>query len=108
MDFDLPDDIAALRDGAREFAERELVPRAAKADEDETFVTEQVEACADAGWLGMVVPEEYGGGGLGSLASSVVLMELARACASTAVTVSVHAGLVCNAIAKFFAGYSSR
>ena len=101
MDFDLPDDVAALKDGAREFAERELLPRAAKADEDELFVEEQIEACAEAGWLGMVVPEAYGGGGLGSLASSVVLMELARACASTAVTVSVHAGLVCNAIAKF-------
>ena len=101
MDFDLPDDVQALRDGAREFALRELAPRAAAADEAETFVTEQVKACAEAGWLGMGIPEAYGGGGVGSLGVSVVVMELARACASTAVSVSVHLGLTSHAIVRY-------
>jgi butyryl-CoA dehydrogenase len=101
LDFDLPDELAALRDGAKDFAERELAPRAAKSDEDETFVTEQTRACAEAGWLGMTIPEEYGGGGLGSLGASLVIVELARACAATAVTVSVHATLVGQAIVRY-------
>jgi butyryl-CoA dehydrogenase len=101
VDFELPEDVAALRDGAREFAERELAPRAAKADEEETFVEEQVKACAEAGWMGMRIPEEFGGAGLSTLASSVVVAELARACASTAVTVSVHTSLVSAPIARF-------
>jgi alkylation response protein AidB-like acyl-CoA dehydrogenase len=101
VDFDLPEDVIALKDGAREFADRELAPRAAKADEEEDFVTEQVAACAEAGWLGMSVPEQYGGSGVSSLGASVVLQELARACASTAVTVSVHAGLVCGALLRY-------
>jgi alkylation response protein AidB-like acyl-CoA dehydrogenase len=101
VDFDLPEDVIALKDGAREFADRELVPRAAKADEEEDFVEEQVKACAEAGWLGMTVPEAYGGSGVSSLGAAVVLMELARACASTAVTVSVHAGLVCGALLRY-------
>lgn len=101
MNFDLPDDIAALRDGARDFAEKELAPRAAKSDEDETFVEEQWGLMAEAGWLGMTIPEAYGGAGLGALANSVVLIEFARACASSAVTLSVHAGLASHALIRF-------
>ncbi len=101
VDFELDQDLQELRDAAREFADRELAPRAAKADEEESFVAEQVRLCAEAGWLGMSVPEEYGGGGLGTLATSIVIAEMARACASTAVTVSVHLGLVCSALTRF-------
>jgi alkylation response protein AidB-like acyl-CoA dehydrogenase len=101
VDFQLPDDLLALKEGAREFAERELAPRAAAADRDETFVEEQVRLCAEAGWLGMTVPEELGGGGLGTLGSALVVAEFSRACASTGVTVSVHAGLVCGAITRY-------
>jgi alkylation response protein AidB-like acyl-CoA dehydrogenase len=101
VDYDLDPDLKDLRDAAREFAERELAPRAARADEEEEFVEEQVTACAEAGWMGMSIPEEYGGGGLGSLACSLVVTELARACAATAVTVSVHVGLVSNPITRF-------
>jgi alkylation response protein AidB-like acyl-CoA dehydrogenase len=99
--FDLPEDLKALQEGAREFAERELAPRADAADRDESFVEEQVRLCAEAGWLGMTVPEALGGGGLGSLGSAVVVAELSRACASTGVTVSVHAGLVCGALTRY-------
>src|SRR5262245_14360814 len=101
VDFDLSEEMAALRDGAREFAERVLAPRAARSDAEEQFVAEQVKACAEAGWLGMTVPEEYGGGGLGTLGASLVIVELARACAATAVTVSVHATLLGQAIVRY-------
>ena len=101
VNFDLPDDIVALRDGAREFAERELAPRAAKSDEDEAFVEEQWRLMAEGGWLGMTIPEAYGGAGLGALANAVVLAEFARACAASAVTLSVHAGLAAQAVIRF-------
>jgi alkylation response protein AidB-like acyl-CoA dehydrogenase len=101
VDFDLPEDLIALQEGAREFAERELADRAMQADEDESFVEEQWKACGEAGWAGMYVAEEFGGGGVGTLGTSVVLCEIARACASTAVTLSVHGALACTAIERF-------
>ena len=101
MDFELPQDVKELRDAAREFAERELEPRARQADEEETFVHEQVAACAEAGWMGMAIPEAYGGSELSTLATSVVLEEMARACASTAVTLSVHGSLCSTGVLRF-------
>jgi alkylation response protein AidB-like acyl-CoA dehydrogenase len=101
VDFDLPEDLVALQQGARDFAERELADRAMQADEDEAFVEEQWKACGEAGWAGMYVSEAYGGGGLGALGTSVVLVEIARACASTAVTLSVHGALASTAIERF-------
>ncbi len=101
MDFELSDDLKAIEEGAREFADRELAPRAAKADEEETFVEEQWRACGEAGWAGMHVPEEYGGQGLSRVASALALIQISRGCASTGVTLSVHGGLACNAISLF-------
>ena len=101
MDFDLPEDVIALQEGAREFAERELADRAMAADEEETFVEEQWKAAAEAGWAGMWISERYGGGGVSTVGTSAVLMEIARACASTAVTLSVHGGLCSTALERF-------
>jgi alkylation response protein AidB-like acyl-CoA dehydrogenase len=101
MDFDLPQDVVDLRDAAREFAAKELAPRAARSDEEETFVEEQWKACGEAGWAGMSIPEAYGGGGLSSVATSEVLIEIARACAATAVTLSVHLGLAGHAVIRY-------
>ncbi len=101
MNFDLPEDLVALRDGAREFAEKELAPRAAASDEAETFVEAQWKACGEQGWAGLSIPEAYGGAGLGSVATSVMLQELARACAATAVTMSVHLGLASAALVLY-------
>jgi butyryl-CoA dehydrogenase len=101
MDFDLTEDQVLLQETAREFAERELAPRAAAADEAEEFVAEQVRLCGEQGFLGMTVPEAYGGTDLGAVGCSLVLMEVNRACASTGTTVSVHNSLVCDPIVKF-------
>jgi alkylation response protein AidB-like acyl-CoA dehydrogenase len=101
MDFDLPEEMALLRDAAREFAQKELAPRAGHHDDSEEFVEEQVRLCAEQGYLGMCVPEAYGGSALGSLGCSLVLMEINHACASTGVTLSVHNSLVSEAVARF-------
>lgn len=101
MDFDLPEELVVLRDAARDFADRELAPRAARSDAEESWVGEQVRLCAEQGYLGMTIPEAYGGSELGSLGCSVVLMEVNRACASTGVSLSVHNSLVAEPIARF-------
>ena len=101
MDFDLPEDLQMLQQAAREFAQNELAPRAAEADKEESWVGEQIKLCAEMGFLGMAVPEQYGGSDLGALGSSLVLMEINKACAATGTTVSVHNSLTCESIAQF-------
>ncbi len=101
MDFDLPEDLQMLQQAAREFAQNELAPRAAEADKEESWVGEQIQLCAEMGFLGMAVPEPYGGSDLGALGSSLVLMEINKACAATGTTVSVHNSLTCESIARY-------
>jgi alkylation response protein AidB-like acyl-CoA dehydrogenase len=101
MDFELTEDLVMLRDAAREFAQRELLPRAARADEKEEFVAEQVRLCAEQGYLGMVIPEAHGGLALGALGCAVVMIEINRVCPSTGTTVSVHNSLVSDALVRF-------
>jgi alkylation response protein AidB-like acyl-CoA dehydrogenase len=101
VDFDLSEELQQVQEAARDFAQSELVARAARSDKDEAFVAEQVRLCAEMGFLGMAVPEEYGGSGLGALGTSLVLIELNKACASTGVTVSVHNSLTCESLVRF-------
>lgn len=89
-----------IRDSAREYAERTLKPNAARWDRAEQFPEEAVAAAAEAGFLGLTVPEAYGGAGLGNLHASVMLEEINRWCASSGVTVSVHLSLVCSPLVR--------
>ena len=77
MDFGLTDDQQALRAGARELAARFPDEYWAERDERHEFPTEFYEAFAEGGWLGIAVPEEYGGGGLGILEAALLLEEVA-------------------------------
>jgi butyryl-CoA dehydrogenase len=101
MDFDLSEEHLLLQQGARDFADRVLKPAASRIDRDESFPVEHWKALTEAGFLGILIPEEHGGSGLGNLALAVVLEELNRACASTGVTVSVHNSLVGGPIVRF-------
>ncbi|MEK7860318.1 MAG: acyl-CoA dehydrogenase family protein, partial [Chloroflexota bacterium] len=74
----------------RSFAESELEPRAAAADESERLPAENFAGLARLGLMGMALPEAYGGGGLDMLASTIVIEEIARACASTALSFGVQ------------------
>jgi alkylation response protein AidB-like acyl-CoA dehydrogenase len=85
----LTDEQQLIQRTAREYAERELVPRAADRDREGTFPEHELRALARLGLLGMTVPDQYGGADAGSVAYALALMELARADASVAVTVSV-------------------
>ncbi|QIA27173.1 acyl-CoA dehydrogenase [Thermaerobacter sp. PB12/4term] len=83
-----------IRAAVREFAQRELAPRAAAYDESGEFPWENVRRLAEHGYLGMMIPEAYGGGGMDTLAHAICLEEVARACAATAVVMDVHNSLV--------------
>lgn len=101
MDFDLNEDERMIRDAARDFADKEVAPGAAQRDLTAEFPMAQFKAAAAQGFTGVLIPEAYGGSGLGNVASCLILMEVNRACASTGVTISVHNSLCTAPLVKF-------
>ena len=101
MEFALDQEQTLVRDMARDFAERELAPRAAKHDRQEHLDPEIYQKLGELGLWGLTIPEEFGGSGLGNLQLATVLIELNRGCASTGVTVSVHNSLVGAPLKRF-------
>lgn len=85
---------------ARDFARRELEPLAAKRDKEELFPSDVIKKMGQLGLLGMMVPAEYGGSAAGAVSYCLALQEIAYACASTAVTMSV-ANLSTEPLLKF-------
>jgi len=101
MDFALSEDEKLIRQTARELAENEFAPKAAEHDESCAFPHENVKKLAELGFMGMSVPEEWGGAGLSYLAYALAMEEISRACASTGVIMSVNNSLVCDPILAF-------
>ena len=101
MDFSLSEEQTLVRDMAREFSNKELIPRATAHDREERIDDEVISQLGELGLFGLTTPEEYGGSGMGNLALTFVLEELNRGCASTGVTVSVHNSLVCASLNKW-------
>ena len=98
MDFALSEDEKLVRDTARELAEKEFAPKAHEYDESMAFPHDNVAKLAELGFLGMNVPEEWGGAGLSAVAYVAAMEEISRACASTGVIMSVNNSLVCDPI----------
>jgi butyryl-CoA dehydrogenase len=98
MNFDLSPEQKLIQDTARDLATREIAPRAAEIDRSHTFPRDIFTRLGEVGLLGVMVPERWGGAGLGALSYAVALEEIARACASTAVAMSVQCSLVCAPI----------
>lgn len=101
MDFTLSEDHLMFQEAAARFAEERLAPQAARFDAEHRLPDEILEEASELQLLSLTVPPEYGGTGAGNLAACIVVEELARACASTAVTISVHNSLVCTPIVRF-------
>ena len=99
--FDLNDQQKETRAWAREFAEREVLPRAAEMDRTATYDHTIIEAMFEAGLMGLLVPEQYGGRELSTLDYTTAVEELARCDASTALVMSIHSSLVTALIAEF-------
>ncbi|HVN69662.1 MAG TPA: acyl-CoA dehydrogenase family protein [Candidatus Binatia bacterium] len=93
MDFDLTDEQRAIQGLAREFARDEVRPRAEEMDRNESFPYELVAKMAELGFMGLPFPEEYGGAGGDTVSYALAVMEIARADASTAITMAAHVSL---------------
>jgi len=98
MNFDLSPEQKLIQDTARDLATREILPRAAEIDRSHKFPKKIFAQLGELGLLGVMVPERWGGAGMDALSYSVALEEIARACASTAVAMSVQCSLVCAPI----------
>jgi short-chain 2-methylacyl-CoA dehydrogenase len=93
MDFDLTDEQRAIQNLAREFAQEEVRPRAEEMDREERFPYELVAKMGELGFMGLPFPEEYGGAGADTVSYALAVMEIARADASTAITMAAHVSL---------------
>jgi isovaleryl-CoA dehydrogenase len=100
LDFQLGEDIDALRDAVREFAQSEIAPRAAEIDASDRFPMELWPRLGHLGVLGVTVPEEYGGANLGYLAHMVAMEEISRASASIGLSYGAHSNLCVNQIRR--------
>ncbi len=101
MDFELSEEQRIIRDTARDFARREIQPKAAEIDEKHRYPEELVRQMAELGFMGVAVPEEYGGGGMDNLSYVLAMEEISAACASTGVIMSVNNSLVCDPVSRF-------
>ncbi len=101
IDFELTDEQRLIRETARDFADGEIVPRARENDRNEHFDTELVQKIADMGFLGAIVPEEYGGRGVDYRTYALIVEEIGRGCSAMRTVVSVVTSLVCSSIVRW-------
>ena len=98
LNFQLGEDIDALRDAVREFAQSEIAPRAAEIDRSDQFPMDVWRKFGELGVLGITVPEQYGGANMGYLAHMVAMEEISRASASVGLSYGAHSNLCVNQI----------
>ena len=100
LNFMLGEDIDALRDAVRDFAQAEIAPRAAEIDKTDQFPMDLWEKMGSLGVLGITVPEEFGGANMGYLAHMVAMEEISRASASVGLSYGAHSNLCVNQIKR--------
>ena len=101
MDFDLTEEQRLVQQTARDFATREIEPKAAELDRTARWPGEIVARMGELGFLGLAVPPEHGGAGLDNVSYALVVEELSRACASSGVIMSVNNSLFCDPLQKY-------
>ena len=98
MEFGFSETQQLIRDTARKFADEQLAPGTIERDEKEEFPYEAVRAMGELGFMGMMVPEEWGGAGLDTISYVLAMQEISRVDASCGVIMSVNNSLVCYGI----------
>ena len=98
MQFDLGEDVNALREVVHRWAQDRVKPMAAEVDKSNAFPNDLWKEMGDLGLLGITVPEEYGGAGMSYLAHTVAVEEVARASASVSLSYGAHSNLCVNQI----------
>ena len=101
MDFNLTEEQQLIQKTARDFANDHLRPGVVERDEKAEFPAEQVKMMGELGFMGMMMPEEYGGAGLDTVSYCLAMEEIAKADASAAVIMSVNNSLVCQLLKNF-------
>src|SRR5690348_13540565 len=100
MDFSFTSDQLLVRDTVRQFMETEMRPLLREYDRAEKFPAEQIRRLGELGCCGMLIPEEYGGSATDAVTYALMIEEVARVCASTAVTLSVTNSVAAAPILK--------
>ena len=101
MEFTLSEEQLELQQAAREFAEKRLYPQAEEMDEKAEMPRELIAECGELGYLGLTIPEEHDGLGMGALEFASVLEEISAGSASFGILMSVHVSLCCEIIKRF-------
>ncbi|MEW6702096.1 MAG: acyl-CoA dehydrogenase family protein [Bacteroidota bacterium] len=97
-EFSFTEEQKMLRDMTRDFVNNEIKPIAAKIDAEEKIPDELIKKLGELGFLGVVFPEEYGGGGFGEVGYCIMQEEMARGCLSTATFIGAHQSIGANVI----------
>jgi alkylation response protein AidB-like acyl-CoA dehydrogenase len=101
MNFEFTEEQLAVRDAAREFAQKELKPGVIERDSNMQFATEQVKMMGELGFLGMMTDPQYGGGGMDTISYVLAMEELSKVDNSCSVLMSVNNSLVCWGLEEY-------
>lgn len=101
MIYELTEEQMAVKEAAREFTQKELLPGVIERDRDMKYPAEQVKMMAELGFMGMMVDPKYGGGGMDTMSYVLAMEELSKVDSSASVIVSVNNSLVCWGLETF-------
>jgi len=100
MSYQFTEEQLMIRSMVRDLARTEFAPKAMERDKTKEFPRDNLQMLGELGLMGMMVPPEYGGSGADTVSYALALAEVAYACASTAVVMSVHNSIVCESIMR--------
>jgi alkylation response protein AidB-like acyl-CoA dehydrogenase len=101
MSYKLTDEQLMIQAMVREFSRKVVAPEAAERDQSKEFPAQILKKMGELGFMGMMIPPEYGGEGADTISYVLALSEIAYSCASTAVVMSVHNSIVCESMLHF-------
>ncbi|WP_370090071.1 acyl-CoA dehydrogenase [Ekhidna sp.] len=101
MNFNFTEEQLAVRDAARDFAQKELLPGVIERDEKQQFPAEQIKMLGELGFMGMMTDPKYGGSGMDSVSYVLAMEEISKIDASVSVCMSVNNSLVCWGLEKY-------